>query len=248
MIGGFIFIAFVSYAFLRGDSVLKPASVLETASSTVSDEISEPEGIKGVLGPERVLRSWQGGGTTVTLYEQDLLAGEDYDAGLRSQQILRSSQIKGQEITLDHYLASEYKSTTVDEVRISPLGTYVTALLNGYESSPARTYVAGTGEALISGYERKVPYWTSDEKKVAIIQSDSGIDGTPLAFFYSSNGDLLDAKVVKELNVSNHSLRNTTQTGDAITMLVDSINEGGSVGRQQKYTLDLQTGSVTTSP
>lgn len=226
-----------------------PSPEGETATTTALEEADEPEvSLKGTLGPERVLRSWQGGGTTVTLYEQDLLAGEDYDTGLRSQQILRSSQGKGQEITLDYYLASEYKSMTVDEVRISPLGTYVTALLNGYESSPAQTYVAATGEAVISGYQRKVPYWTHDEKKAAVIQSDSGIDGTPLAFFYSSTGDIREAKPLKEFSVLTHSLRSTTQVGDTVTMLVDVSDEGGSVVRQQKYTLNLQTGSVTTSP
>ena len=225
-------------AYAHKAEVPSPLNVLLQESV---DEKSD-SGAKKAVGAERKVRSWEKGGTVVTLYEQDLELAYDYYSGPGSEEVLKAKPVNGSEVVLDRFESTEIKGKSVETVYISPLGTYVTAEVPGYESRYTYTYAAGTGEQVLDGGSKKVPYWTSDEKKIAVIQTDSGMDGTPTAFFYSDNGNLQDAKLLQEIPASSLTITEVVQNGTIVT--VTMVSAGGYSGGR-KYTLDLQDGTLT---
>ena len=209
-------------------------------------EVVQPQGGSGkAVGPERKVRSWEGGGTTVTLYEQDLVVANDPPfQGPAQEQILKAKSAHSPETVLGRYESGQNYGRTVEDVSISPLGTYVTAEVLGYESRSTEIYIASTGELIIEG-SVKTPYWTSDEKKVALIQADASIDGTPAAFYYSNTGDLKNTILLKEFAAADYTLRRVVQKGNLLTITV--ATNGDEPPREENYLLNLQTGALTVS-
>lgn len=215
------------------------AAILYSDKASQQLPVEEP-GIRQEVGAERQLRSWERGGTTVTLYEQDLEVAYEYYSGPATEQVLKARRADGEEVVLDRYQFAEDFTQEVEEVSISPLGTYVTAEIQGYESRPTNTYAASTGELIISSATKRIPYWTDDEKKAALIESGSGMDGTRPAFFYSSNGNLQDRKPLKEFDDFPY-IKSTVQKGNLLIMTMVDVDGDPA---EREYVLDLQSGTL----
>jgi hypothetical protein len=193
------------------------------------------------VGEQRVVRSWEQGGTVVTLYEQDIVVAYDPPfSGPASEQILKAKVTAGTEVVLDRYESGQGYGKTVEDVYISPLGTYVTAEILGYESRYSYTYAARTGEQVLDGGAKKIPYWTSDEKKVALIQTDSGIDGTPAAFFYSATGDVRNAVLLREFAAVDWTITEVVQKENVLTI---TMTGAGGSGGERNYTFNIENGT-----
>lgn len=226
-------------AYWYADYSPPPATNLEMASSTPDAKTES----RVEVGKEREVRSWKSGGTVVTLHEQDLIVAHEYYSGPATEQVLKAERAGGQEIVLARYESGENYATLIEQVYVSPLGTYVTAEVSGYESRYATTYLARTGEEVIPAASKAIPYWTDDEKKVALIQWASGIDGTPAEFSYSSVGDLRHTQLLREFPAADYSTEDVVQTGGLVTVTLRHYASGSSVKR--RFLLDLQTGTVT---
>ena len=204
--------------------------------------------------PLREVRSWtHPSGAHVRVYEKDrFVLTDEYGTVTKTQSILTSLLSNGAEITLlqDESWNVHLSSDLFEEVRFSPLGTYVVVRGVGYEAPTVFVFNTRTGNhefVQSNEYHFGVPYWNDDESKLALIRLSVPIDGTTAAVFYSASGKTEDLKLVREFRGGagpgqvDPYLDSVTQDGDIVTLGVQVLRQDGGNGAYEVYSLDLAT-------
>jgi len=181
--------------------------------SVVQKKLTLSDGVVREVRNEVSVKEWRHpSGTIVTLYEKDYFYfPEDSrwsDEGKPLKQDILRSTHNGK--TFDLIVTPDNEGNSIsslsrDNVAFSPLGTYFTIYVGGYESSSYDTFDLNTGKEIQygkDGYENKSNqlFWSSDERKLLIIRGASSMDGTRPRIAFSKTGSVADLVDVGDLD------------------------------------------------
>lgn len=168
--------------------------------SIVKSVETSPDGVRREIRNEVLVKTWKhSSGVSVSLYEKDYFHG--YFAEPLKETFLRMTLHDG---SIKELLETGLKAR-VREVFFSPLGTYITVGLDGYESESFNTYSAKNGlQVWPYKYDydshNDRPIWSEDETKLITLRNAAGIDGTRAQIAYSQTGSFEDLQPLTIVN------------------------------------------------